>query len=69
MISISAAVTVILYLIVAGAIFGLLFWLVSYIGLPEPFNKVARVVLVVLAVFVCIGILLSLIGGQQIFRP
>jgi len=69
MISISAAVTVILYLIIAGVIFGLLWWLISYCGLPEPFNKIAHVILAVLAVFVCIGILLSLVSSQPLFRP
>ena len=69
MISISAAVTVVLYLIVAGLIFWLLWWLIGYCGIPEPFNKVARVILAILAVFVLIGILLSLVGGQPLFRP
>jgi predicted tellurium resistance membrane protein TerC len=69
-ISISGAVQVVVYLIVAGLIFGLLFWLVGYCGLPQPFDKVARVILAVLAVLVCIGILLSLAGaGQGVFRP
>lgn len=69
MISLSAAVTLIVYLVVAGLIFALLFWLVGYVGLPEPFNKVARVVLAVLAVLVLIGLLLSLVTGTPIFRP
>lgn len=69
MISISAAVTVVLYLIVAGLIFWLLWFLVNYINPPEPFKRIANVVLVVLAVLVCIGILLSLVGGTPIFRP
>jgi len=68
MISLSAMVTVIVYLIVAGLIFWLLWWLVGYVGLPEPFRKVANVVLAVAAVLVIIGILLSLVSGQQIFR-
>ena len=69
MISIGMAVTIIIYLIVAGLIFWLLFWLLDYVSLPEPFNKIARVVLVILAVFVVIGILLSLAGGVPLFRP
>lgn len=69
MISISAAVTIVLYLIVAGLIFGLLWWLVGYCGLPQPFDKVARVILAILAVFVIIGILLSIAGGTPLFRP
>lgn len=69
MLSISAAVTIIVYLVVAGLVFWLLWWLVNYIAPPEPFRKVANVVLAILAVLVVIGILLSLVGGQQLFRP
>ena len=69
MISLSGAVTIVLYLIVAGLIFWLLTWLIDYVGVPEPFRKVAKIVLAVLAVLVIIGILLSLMGGQPIFRP
>jgi hypothetical protein len=60
--SIESIVQVIIYLIVCGAVFWLLWWLVNYCGLPEPFNKFARVFLAVAAVLVLIGILLSLAG-------
>ncbi len=69
MISLSAAVTLVVYLIVAGMIFWLLWFLISYITPPEPFRKVANVVLMVLAVLVIIGVLLSVVNGQPIFRP
>ena len=62
MVSLSSLLAVVVYLIVAGLIFWLLWWLIEYVGLPEPFNKVARVILAVLAVFVCVSILLSLVG-------
>lgn len=68
-ISLSAVVMVIVYLIVAGLVFWLLWWLISYIAPPEPFRKIANVVLAILAVLVVIGILLSLVGGQPVFRP
>lgn len=69
MISIQGAVMVIIYLIVAGLIFWLLWWLISYTAPPEPFRKIANVVLAILAVLVVIGILLTMVGGQPIFRP
>jgi hypothetical protein len=70
MISLSGAVTVVVYLIVAGLVFWLLMWLVNYINPPDPFKKVANVILAILAVLVAIGILLSLTGGAgPIFRP
>lgn len=66
MVALSELVRVIVLLIVGGLIFWLLHWLVGYVGLPEPFNKVARVVLAVFAVlFVCI-VLLSLVGIQVV---
>lgn len=68
MISLSGMVSVIIYLIVAGLVFWLLWWLVGYVGLPEPFRKIANVVLAIAAVIVIIGILLSLVSGQQLFR-
>src|SRR5580692_676109 len=66
-ISIAGAVNVIVYLIVAGLIFGLLWWLVNYIALPDPFGKFARIALAILAVMVIIGILLSVVGGTPVF--
>lgn len=69
MLSLSGLVGIVIYLIIAGLILWLLFWLVNYVGLPEPFNKVAHVILAIVAVLVIIGILLSLVGGTPIFRP
>jgi uncharacterized membrane protein YtjA (UPF0391 family) len=40
----------------------LLWWLIGYAGLPEPFSKIARVVLAVIAVLMLINLLLGLIG-------
>ena len=69
MLSISAAVSVVITLIVAGLVFWLLIWLIDYCGIPEPFNKIARVILAIVAVLVVIGVLLQFVGGQAIFRP
>jgi heme A synthase len=69
MLSLTGMVTIVVYLIVAGLVFWLLWWLINYIAPPEPFRKVANVVLAIMAVLVVIGILLSLVGGTPIFRP
>lgn len=62
MFSIDSVVTAIVYLLVCGAIFWLLNWLIGYVGVPEPFNKAARIILAVAAVLVLIGLLLSFVG-------
>jgi hypothetical protein len=57
-----AVIHSLIYLIVLGVIFGLLWWLISYVGLPAPFDRVARVILAVAAVIVCINVLLGIAG-------
>ena len=62
-----SAIQSVLYLIVIGVIFGLLWWLIAYCGLPAPFDKVVRVIIAVAAVIICINILLGLVG-HPLFR-
>jgi hypothetical protein len=68
MIGLNTVVMLVVYILVAGLIFWLLYWLVNFINPPEPFKKIATVVLAVLGVLIIIGILLSLIGGQPLIR-
>jgi uncharacterized membrane protein YtjA (UPF0391 family) len=62
MIALDTLIYAVLYLIVGGLIFWLLEWLLGYVGVPEPFHKIARVVLAVAAVLFVISVLLWLIG-------
>lgn len=68
MIEMGSLVTFIIYLLVIGGICWLLWWLIGYIGLPEPFAKVARVIVAVFAVLACINLLLILGGMTPIVR-
>lgn len=75
MISLSGAVSVMLYLVLGALVFGLLWFLISFVGKllgGEPaglFVRIGQAILVILAVLVLIGLLLSLVGGQPLFRP
>lgn len=51
-----------IWIIVIGLVFWLLWWLISYIQLPEPFAKVARVILALAAVVLLINFLLGIAG-------
>ncbi len=51
-----------IWLVIAGVIYWLLTWLLGQIGLPEPFGKVAKVVLAIIAVIFVINALLVLVG-------
>ncbi len=58
----NSIVSALIWLICMGLVFYLLWWLISYIALPEPFAKVARVILALAAVILLINILLSIAG-------
>jgi len=53
-------------LIVVGLICYLVWWLIGYIGLPAPFDKVARVIVAVFAVLFLINLVLGLSGTPLI---
>ena len=67
--SLDSLVHIIIYLLIVGGVCWLLWWLINYIAPPEPFRKIANVILAVAAVLVVIGILLSLVGYGPVFRP
>ncbi len=66
--SLETVVELVVFLIIAGAVLGLLYYLIYFVEsqFPSPpmalFCKVARVALVILAVLVLIGMLLSFAG-------
>ncbi len=48
------------WLVVAGLIFFLLDWFIRYVGLPDPFAKVARCLIGLVAVVLLINAVLSI---------
>lgn len=73
MIALLAALTLhpllqlVVQLVVAGLILWLLFWFIGYVGLPEPFNKIARVLIALIAVIYLINLLLGISGTGRLF--
>lgn len=49
-------------LVVVGLICYLLWWFIGYIGLPAPFDKVARVLVALVALIFLINLLLGISG-------
>lgn len=58
----SSLVSLLITVIVVGVICWLLWWLVSYIGLPAPFDKVCRVIIALVAVIFLINAILQVTG-------
>lgn len=67
MIATTGLLSLLVTLVVVGLICWLIWWFIGYVGLPEPFNKVARVIVALVAVIYLINVLLGL-GGHPLFR-
>lgn len=59
----SSLIHALVYLLIIALIFWLIQWGLAQIGVPEPFNKLIKVVLVIVAVIICINFLLGLTEG------
>jgi len=55
-------INAVILVIIVGVVAGLLWWLISYVALPQPFDKVARVLVAIVVVIFLINALLSLVG-------
>jgi hypothetical protein len=57
--SVEGLINALIWLVVIGLIFWLIWWFVGYVGLPEPFNKIARVIIGLVAFIVLLYFLLG----------
>lgn len=55
--SIEGLFGILIWIVVVGLLCWLAWWFIGYCGLPEPFNKVARI-LIALVAFIFVGYLL-----------
>ena len=59
---IAGLVALVVYLLIIGLIVWLLLYLIDNIPLPEPFHKVARVVVIAVGVLILVYLLLGALG-------
>lgn len=62
MISAQALISLVIWLVVAGLIYWLCEWALGSLGIPEPFNKVIRVIMILIVFFIVLNALLTLAG-------
>ena len=65
---VGSLVHLLIWLIVIGLIFAVLWWGIAQIGLPEPFAKIAKAIIVIVAVLILVNFLLGLSGGAPVIR-
>jgi hypothetical protein len=63
--SLGSLVELVIYLLVVGGVLWLLLWLVAYIGVPEPFSKVAKIIIMIVGVLILINVLLGFAGSPM----
>jgi len=66
---IASLVHLVIYLIVVGVILWLLLYLIDTVPMPEPFHRVARVVIIVVGVLIIILLLLNFVGLMDTGPP
>ena len=67
-ISVNSLISTLIYLVIVALILWCIMWFVGYVGVPEPFNKVIRVIVGLIALIVVIGLLLDLAGTPVLTR-
>lgn len=66
-VAISGILGLLIQLVIAGLVFWVILWGINYIGIPEPFAKVVKVVLVLAVVVFLVNLLMGL-GGHALFE-
>lgn len=62
----SLLLNAVIWVVIAGVIFWLLNWFIGYVGIGEPFAKVAKVIIAVVVLVLLINALLTLAGRPLI---
>lgn len=60
--SIDSLMYLIVYLVVVGLIFWCIWYFIGYVGVPQPFDKVIRVLLGLIALIIVVSLLLGILG-------
>ena len=66
--SLSGLLPLLVQLVVAALIFWLVLWFIGWCNLPEPFNKVVRIIAALVALIFLVNLLMSLSGNAFITR-
>jgi len=63
---ITGLIAALIYAIIVLLIIGLIYWAVTLIPLPQPFQQLIRVAAIVIGVIVVILLLLNVLGGVNL---
>lgn len=58
----NALVTALIWIVIAAVVFFIANWFVGYIGIGEPFLKVAKVIIAIIVLALVVNALLTIVG-------
>jgi hypothetical protein len=61
-ISVDGLLSLVIYVVIIGLIFWCVWWFLGTAGIPEPFNKIIRVVVGLIALVIVVNLLLGFAG-------
>jgi hypothetical protein len=62
MVTSSALVTLLITLVILGLVVWVVFWGLGQIGVPEPFNKIIRAIIIIVVVVYLVSVLMGFAG-------
>jgi hypothetical protein len=62
-VSIGGLINLLIYVVIIGLLMWLALWIIGQLPLPEPFGRIATIIVYVIAVLVVILLLLQLVQG------
>lgn len=60
--NLDSLLSLLIYLVIIGLVFYAVWWFLGYVGIPEPFNKIIRAIVGLIALLIVVNLLLSLVG-------
>lgn len=61
-------ISILIFVVIVGLVFWVIWWFIGYVGLPEPFNKVARVLIGLAALIFLLYILSAMMPALPHFK-
>lgn len=66
---IGGLIGLIVYLLIIGVLLALVYYVLDAIPIPQPINRIVKIVIVVVACLVVIMLLLQMVGGGGVNLP
>lgn len=57
-------IDLLIYIVVVCVVIGVAWWILDYVPVPEPLNRIAKIVIIVIGLIIIVSVLLRLTGAS-----